>query len=42
MRNLRKKADYMREKLNHDDVASDEEDGKDSSQSEEEQDSVKP
>jgi cAMP-dependent protein kinase regulator len=42
MRNLRKKADYIREKLNHDDAASDEEDGDDSPQSEEEQDSVKP
>ena len=42
MRNLRKKADYIREKLNHDDVASDEEDAEDSPQSEEEQDSVKP
>ena len=43
MRNLRKKADYIREKLNHDDVGSDdEEEGEDSPQSEEEQDSVKP
>ena len=43
MRNLRKKADYIREKLNHDDVGSDEEEeGEDSQQSEEEQDSVKP
>ena len=39
MRNLRKKADYIREKLNQDDPASDDED---SPQSDEEQDIVKP
>ena len=42
MRNLRKKAEYIREKLNQDDVASEDEEGEDSDQSEEEQDSVKP